>query len=116
MDNVDNKAQTRKPHKNGLSLAIRCSYLAEGAITSKTMKGTISQSQTSSTPKSVWCEKPKLGTNSRGKQKSQSRFIRAPQWYSGCTPEAVWLPACLVRTRRCLAGIRAECDSALHRK
>ena len=105
MDNVDNKAQTRKPHKNGLNLAIRCSYLAEGAITSKTMKGTISQSQTSSTPKSVWCEKPKLGTKSRGKQKSQSRFMRAPHLYSGCTPEAVWLPARLVRTRRCLAGI-----------
>src|SRR5580692_3575394 len=116
MDNVDNNAQPKKPHKKGLNLATRCSYFAEGTISSRMMNGTISQSQTSSTPKSVRCEKPALGMKSNGKQNSQSRFTRAPRRYSGCTLEAVWRPAYLSGIRQVPPGIHSECDNALHKK
>src|SRR5580704_9077918 len=116
MDNVENKAQTKKPHNSGFSLATRCSYLAEGTRISETMKGTISQSQTSSTPKSVRCEKPTLGMKSNGKTKSQSRFMRVPQLCSGRTPAAVLRPAHLLGIRQFPAGIPGECDNALRRK
>src|ERR1700685_272476 len=90
MDNVDSNAQTKKLHNSGFNFATRCSYFAEGAIMSKTMNGAISQSQTSSTPKSVRCEKPALGMKSKGKKNSQSRFTSAPRRYSGRKVEVVW--------------------------
>src|SRR5580658_6089532 len=116
MDSVENRAQTKNAHNSGFNLAIRCSYFAEGAINSKTMNGTISQSQTSSTPKSVRCEKPALGMKSRGKQNSQSRFTRLPRLCSGRTQVVVWRFARLSGIQQFLGGIHAECDSAPHRK
>src|SRR5580658_3672506 len=45
-------------------------------MSSRKIKGTISQSEISSTPNDVCCEEPKFGRKSKGKKNSQSFFMR----------------------------------------
>src|ERR1700722_453520 len=84
-------------------------------MSSRKIKGTISQSEISSTPNDVCCEEPKFGRKSKGKKNSQSFFMR---WLhlDKYKPAGASRHAHRQTGPRSRARARATCDSAVHKK